>query len=343
MATLTGENGILTQAGNAKEKTEIADLIERAQIDILGVQSDNNGYITEKQLAEILGKYGTVSGEGEDKILTTDKGYIIKVSDIWNGTTTVGKAEGVSVGDIFDKTGEIEEKLHIGDFINYTAGAWSDGRMTEIAEVGVAANNSTSLPSIPYQFGGFTDTSSRDGNATPYNASYNYVQETKSDGTKQAVTGWRLFDVADDGAITLISAGCPEDYYHPSSFNKAYISLYILTGSVRGDANALGLGSKYKVRNWSMYANEALGAVSARVLTYSDMDGFYRKNGISNVTLWNSGGFEAVYGTRFESLVDNYSLYYFAQLNSDTLWNVRPADRQVYRCLQLCYGFTYSC
>lgn len=86
VATLTGENGILTQADNAKTAIERAEIIERAQTDILGVQAENNGDITERQLNEILGKYGIVSGEGKDKMLTTDKGYIIKVSDIWNGT-----------------------------------------------------------------------------------------------------------------------------------------------------------------------------------------------------------------------------------------------------------------
>ena len=47
ISTLTGENGILTRAGNAKEQTEIADVKERVQIDILGVQEENqSGDIT---------------------------------------------------------------------------------------------------------------------------------------------------------------------------------------------------------------------------------------------------------------------------------------------------------
>ena len=91
IAMLSGDNGLLTKAEKAKEETEIADIIERAKVDILGVQSNNKGDITQKQLNEILAKYGTVSGEGENKILTTDKGYIIKVSDIYSGTIAVGK------------------------------------------------------------------------------------------------------------------------------------------------------------------------------------------------------------------------------------------------------------
>lgn len=91
IAMLSGDNGLLTKAEKAKEETEIADIIERAKVDILGVQSNNKGDITQKQLDETLAKYGTVSGEGENKILTTDKGYIIKVSDIYSGTITVEK------------------------------------------------------------------------------------------------------------------------------------------------------------------------------------------------------------------------------------------------------------
>ncbi len=91
IAMLSGDNGLLTKAEKAKEETEIADIIERAKVDILGVQSNNKGDITQKQLDETLAKYGTVSGEGENKILTTNKGYIIKVSDIYSGTIAVGK------------------------------------------------------------------------------------------------------------------------------------------------------------------------------------------------------------------------------------------------------------
>ena len=49
IATLTGENGILNQAGKAKEQTEKADIIERAKIEIVGVQSENNGELPKEE------------------------------------------------------------------------------------------------------------------------------------------------------------------------------------------------------------------------------------------------------------------------------------------------------
>ena len=43
IAMLTGDNGILTQAQNAKEETEKASLIEQVQTDILGEQANGEG------------------------------------------------------------------------------------------------------------------------------------------------------------------------------------------------------------------------------------------------------------------------------------------------------------
>lgn len=91
IATLTGENGILTMAQQAKIQTEIANIKEQIQIDILAKQAENQGNISDDNLRKILEKYGVLSEEGEkltDKTLTTTKGnHEIKVSDIFNGTT----------------------------------------------------------------------------------------------------------------------------------------------------------------------------------------------------------------------------------------------------------------
>ena len=37
---------------------------------------------------------------------------------------------GYTSSDIFDETGSVDEKLHIGDFVNYTAGTWTDDTLT---------------------------------------------------------------------------------------------------------------------------------------------------------------------------------------------------------------------
>jgi len=89
---LTGDNGILTRAGEAKESTEVEQIIEEARLDILAKQSTKlKDELTEEELEGILTpKYGTLSDEEEnilDKTLTTKNGkYQIPVLRIYNGT-----------------------------------------------------------------------------------------------------------------------------------------------------------------------------------------------------------------------------------------------------------------
>lgn len=99
IATLTGDNGILTQAGNAKEQTEKADIIERAKIEIVGVQSENNGELPKEDLDRILKSYdkdGTIRIDDEgNRYIVTSKNYKILASDIWSKETPVIVAEKV--------------------------------------------------------------------------------------------------------------------------------------------------------------------------------------------------------------------------------------------------------
>lgn len=84
IATLTGNNGILTQTTRAKEESEKAEIIEQIQLDIADKQIENLGSINEDEFYEILRKYGTVSAD--KTTLTTNKGnYEILISNIYGG------------------------------------------------------------------------------------------------------------------------------------------------------------------------------------------------------------------------------------------------------------------
>ena len=93
ISMLTGSNGILTQAQNAKEQTEKASLIEQAQTDLLGKQAENSsGNVTSEALKEVLDKYfSDVPGADEITVETeiTAKeeygNYKMQVSDIYDG------------------------------------------------------------------------------------------------------------------------------------------------------------------------------------------------------------------------------------------------------------------
>ena len=82
IAMLTGENGILTQAQNAKKETERAKIIEEVRLDILGKQTENgSGDISSDELEEILKKYFSneeqnlkdiIAGTSTDKLISKE-------------------------------------------------------------------------------------------------------------------------------------------------------------------------------------------------------------------------------------------------------------------------------
>ena len=85
-----GDNNPIDKAKEARRISDIANIKEEIQMDVLGKQLENTGDISDATLQEILENYGTLSEEEKltDKTLTTTKGsYEIKVSDIFNGTT----------------------------------------------------------------------------------------------------------------------------------------------------------------------------------------------------------------------------------------------------------------
>ena len=111
---LTGDNGILTRAGEAKERTDEEQIIEEARMDILSTQATKlTDALTEAELEGILSpKYGTLSTEErtiDKKLTTTDGKYVIPVSKIYNGELKV------SLPTIADA----DEKNYYGNFIDY--------------------------------------------------------------------------------------------------------------------------------------------------------------------------------------------------------------------------------
>ena len=216
LASITISNltnsGLFVKAKLAKEQTEIADIIERVRIDILGEQSQNKiGNITKSQLKNILEKYFKDVPEGElpddlDSLELTTKdeygGYKIKVSDIWNGSIEDSKDKGKTISELYDgyndptdTTNYKENSMHIGDYVNYTAGIWDQTKALPTEET-------------PFEFGGYSAGQSRDSNCDIPPIDNNLKDEYE---------GWRIWDISNDKkTITLISAGSPEAYYHPS-------------------------------------------------------------------------------------------------------------------------------
>ena len=95
ISMLSGDNSILNRATQSKQRTERVQIIETAQMDIIGKQIENHGSISEQELIEILtssdyNTKGSLSDNGENSVLektltSSDGKYEILVSDIYNG------------------------------------------------------------------------------------------------------------------------------------------------------------------------------------------------------------------------------------------------------------------
>lgn len=262
---------------------------------------------------------------GEDEFLNEVEGNT--VDDNKNEQKEYANNEGVEISELFDETGEDENKLHIGDFVDYTAGTWTKEQISKIN-----ANGKKKKPEEAYQFGGYTAKMSRDESVVPCNDDYDYVKEKIDDSDdEQNITGWRVFDITDD-EIVLISAGCPEDYYHPEDGRSAYVSQYVLTGEVNSSINAdwLGLGTDYKKRTWKEYVNSDYFATKATVLTKQDLDNWYSKYISENSDVWKNTVVQEVYETKYESLIDNYSYYWLASpYNASHIYGFFPIARAI--------------
>ena len=118
--------GIFQASKETKPIKEKAEIIEIAQMDILGKKALNEGNITEEDLEEILtsSKYstqGTLSDNGESSILektltTRDGKYTILVSEIYNGPLKL--PPGVIRTDKWTLTdNDHDNKISIGDLV----------------------------------------------------------------------------------------------------------------------------------------------------------------------------------------------------------------------------------
>ncbi|MCI8617009.1 MAG: hypothetical protein HFJ60_01945 [Clostridia bacterium] len=120
ISSLTG-SGLFKKAEDAKYKTERAEIIEKARIDIFEKQTENKGVFSENDLKEILKEYGNITSTQEsilDEILTTlNKKHQIKVSEIWEGELYIPIKEKETISfTIFGTTFSAYERRYMGRF-----------------------------------------------------------------------------------------------------------------------------------------------------------------------------------------------------------------------------------
>ena len=253
---------------------------------------------------------------------------------------------GVSPSTLFDAAGTNTNGLHIGDFVNYDAGTWTQEEINAI-QTGLKTNLQTAngvavAPEEGYQFGGFVAGSSRNGSATKHNPYENDDDYVKDKSTSSGVTGWRVFDIEGD-TVTLISAGNPEKYLHYNeSAACGYISQYILLGPVGTNfddwdwvTGEYGLVSHGKddvqIRNWEMYINGTQKATNVMPLTKSRLDNWYSKYITAGANTGNETTFQKIYSEpyiKYQNMIDNNSNYWLCE-GTNYLYLFEPDNRDV--------------
>ena len=122
IAMLTGQNGILTQAQNSKQATEKAEVKERAQTDIVGVQTETESTeISKTALKRILDKYfdnvpNDIKSDTEITAKAEYGGAKMKVSDIYSGEII----ERYMAADIANATQEEKQSIYGATVTGYT-------------------------------------------------------------------------------------------------------------------------------------------------------------------------------------------------------------------------------
>ena len=124
---LTGDNGILTRAAEAKENTERTKIIENVKMDLLGKIAENKGNdITEDDAVTILEKYFNDVPESLDDLsqeITTKNGeYKIALSDLLEGVKILEEDENTVGTGVYAKVYEVDgQKIlvldHSSDFV----------------------------------------------------------------------------------------------------------------------------------------------------------------------------------------------------------------------------------
>ena len=177
IATLTGDNGILTRASDAKEQTEIGDEKEKVELSAVGaLAKDNGGEIKRNYLNEELTSY--IGTEGTDYTLSGSAPFIVTYSD-----------SGRSY--LIDENGNVSEYVDISKYVG--VGDYVDYNPT------VSNKNGTSVEASKLTY------TSPTGSGTEHGNGYTSTEEDEGQTfTATADTKWRVLDI-ENGTVTLIS------------------------------------------------------------------------------------------------------------------------------------------
>ena len=159
ISMLTGNNGILTRAGQSKEMTDTSQAVEQARIDIMAIIAEKKGENpTEKDVKDVIGRYFTSVPENLEDLaqnLTTKSGrYNVKLEDVLKGVTLKKEiketpiAKSTEITDSYvgyyadiDNDGDVDGIIYADMVVGNTKSGrwnndnWSDYNITKIEDV----------------------------------------------------------------------------------------------------------------------------------------------------------------------------------------------------------------
>ena len=314
IATLTGENGILTRANDAKEQTEIAEEKEAINLAYAGAVAEKRGTgdVTASDLNREFGTNGTnatASGSNPITVKFNDSQRVYTIDNDGNIEISDGNDDndGTTLVDMFiagescenPDNCENEEHLHVGDYLKYT-------------------------PSNP-------TASTADMEDNPLKSQYTGVEDTQT-YTVNSNTKWQVIGLSEDRQHVLLTTESPiqRDGADP------YLKL--------GGAESYIYCKKVLDGICSIYANEDL-ADEVRSMTMEDITNVLgitidkEENKAYNKNETEISGFQGFFGTDNQYLykstdyapenyvIDEYSDGSYTRKTSGSVANILSATR----------------
>ena len=260
IATLTGENGILSQAEKASEQTEIGGEKEAIGLAYNGGVAEKNGdtNITAKDMNDQFRKNGTNAEASENikiHFLDSNRWYKLESNGNILGPYASEEEIGTTLVEMFKKAQEDsceggescsnpEEHLHIGDYVSYNPIATGDTLET-LDDDG----------ELKYQY---ESLSSKNGYTNLEKQVYSVNNDTEK-------VNWIVLGISEDGNSLLITTGSPvrkEGTNSPSS-DDPYLYLYGSTGYINAESELNNISAIYGKGDY---------ATGARSITVEDIN-----------------------------------------------------------------------
>lgn len=272
IATLTGDNGLLTKAGNAKNtanEAEIGEKIRLAYQDYYLGQHTQTGYSFQDALDKVFGAgVATATGPDSNGVYTVSvNGKTYEFNPATKGIQPVTTTAWTKNADGSYSTGEGAEKItiHVGDYVNYDP------------TLGV-----TDATTIQYTSYGTSDPTKNNGRANG-----NRDQSFDAATYKSAGYKWRVLDVK-NGKIRLIS----EEYVGPGTYTDSNRTTY----SLRGQAGYInGIDELNAISSIFGHGKGAESAISITAKDINDITGYDPATAKYDEGLWGEYGNKVTY------------------------------------------------